>query len=931
MNNLENGVQYVNNVLASSGNTYHGLLNQGATCYLNSVLQVLFMTKDFREAVEKHTCEKRDCMDCHLKSLFDDLKGQTAYTYKITKKLGINRVCEQQDAAEYFEKILGLTSSKASQIFHGLLTHRTKCSAGCTEKEDDGAFWSLPLPLVDFYHENYNVVNGIAEFFRDSDFSGENQMYCDECDAKSDATIKCVIKHHPDVLMLLLKRFDFNYDYMTHVKISCTVDVPYVLQIPEGQTYELYAVIEHFGSLRGGHYTATIKSQDDDKWYNFNDTMVTLLHYQPFQVDNFEKLHDAYLLFYRKKKMHAANTCPQEFGEMSTPAGFPPADSDVYDQNQDGEKKREPKEAEWVDEVSNEHAAAASINTNEETGDKDIRTRSGEIGLPSDHNVEDQGVNVSQILSKNHQEGDEERNDSYYHPQDAQVEKQRGDDDEEDMKGNAESDDQPEKRETQLEGVNDQDNDTVGQNDRQKRRRQEGHDMYNQYSDQSPKWEVSNKHARYAHPHVCVDMQEDEERVDVNRDEGGKMEGDKQSERTEEASAKHLDRDAEQHVDYRFNDFRQNMHGDHGDAQKTEHYCLKTVHVDREGDGLKTELHVKVDKEGESGARERGITSGSRKLLTKYDLCNPEFQVRGRVGEAEQKVSKVDQRCEQGSTGNYKRHEQPREDKRDVKEDKEQMRDDAQRKETSVRNPNLSADVEDKRGFDDVKQSRSQQEISVTHSTHKDIISADKQDEKKQSKGDNKHPQSKAGSSFRRQELPESRGRTESEGDEMRQETTTERHTDNTAQGRHGLKTPKTHVNTEIKETRSIEGRGKRKIKIKIVEETIQQETLVTGVRNLNLNESPLQEPQRRQTKRESETQIISLPKKKTKVSETEEAAEINHAEDKSGKHEKSRKQWWQFITCRKQHRKEKNKKKKTIGCFSFKSRKNADQTLESD
>lgn len=30
-----------------------GLRNQGATCYLNSVLQVLYMTEDFRAAVER--------------------------------------------------------------------------------------------------------------------------------------------------------------------------------------------------------------------------------------------------------------------------------------------------------------------------------------------------------------------------------------------------------------------------------------------------------------------------------------------------------------------------------------------------------------------------------------------------------------------------------------------------------------------------------------------------------------------------------------------------------------------------------------------------------------------------------------------------------------------------------------------------------------
>lgn len=41
--------------------------------------------------------------------------------------------------------------------------------------------------------------------------------------------------------------------------------------------YELYAMVEHVGNLKNGHYTALIKSQDDDKWYNFNDSSVTLV------------------------------------------------------------------------------------------------------------------------------------------------------------------------------------------------------------------------------------------------------------------------------------------------------------------------------------------------------------------------------------------------------------------------------------------------------------------------------------------------------------------------------------------------------------------------------------------------------------------------------------------------------------------------------
>ncbi|KAM4564758.1 ubiquitin carboxyl-terminal hydrolase 12A-like [Fundulus diaphanus] len=298
------------NMFGSNKNTqareYHGLRNQGSTCYLNSVLQVLFMTEDFREAVGSLSLNRcptgcDDRIDRQLDNLFETLKERTGETNRVTRKLGIAKVNEQRDAAEYLEKILTLTSDEASMIFEGLLVNRTVCMGCGDESDEEKSFWNLPLPLRSSSVENYSVVEAIQEFFKDSHCTEDNQLYCETCQGKQDATIKCVINHHPEVLMLLLKRFEFNYYQMSYVKNARVVDVPRTVQIPKNQTYELYAFVEHFGTLNSGHYTATIKSQDEDRWYNFNDSSVSELNCHPFQGKMIKRSQSAYLLFYRKK------------------------------------------------------------------------------------------------------------------------------------------------------------------------------------------------------------------------------------------------------------------------------------------------------------------------------------------------------------------------------------------------------------------------------------------------------------------------------------------------------------------------------------------------------------------------------------------------------------------------------------------------------
>uniref|UniRef100_A0A8C6UCT9 USP domain-containing protein n=1 Tax=Neogobius melanostomus TaxID=47308 RepID=A0A8C6UCT9_9GOBI len=95
---------------------------------------------------------------------------------------------------------------------------------------------------------------------------------------------ECELKHQPDVLVIMLKRFEYDDRLMRNIKNNREVDVPYTLYMPQveynvsiGFTYELYASVEHFGELGFGHYIARIRSQDDGRWYIFDDLNVSVV------------------------------------------------------------------------------------------------------------------------------------------------------------------------------------------------------------------------------------------------------------------------------------------------------------------------------------------------------------------------------------------------------------------------------------------------------------------------------------------------------------------------------------------------------------------------------------------------------------------------------------------------------------------------------
>lgn len=81
--------------------------------------------------------------------------------------------------------------------------------------------------------------------------------------------------------------------------------------------YDLYGVVHHQGALSGGHYVASLKS-DDGQWRLFNDAQVYEIHSRDV-VDS-----SAYILFYIRRDVKKLtlddfwNTSPAKEGEGLT-------------------------------------------------------------------------------------------------------------------------------------------------------------------------------------------------------------------------------------------------------------------------------------------------------------------------------------------------------------------------------------------------------------------------------------------------------------------------------------------------------------------------------------------------------------------------------------------------------------------------------------
>ncbi|KAI6117686.1 hypothetical protein EDD16DRAFT_995965 [Pisolithus croceorrhizus] len=339
---------------------YVGLKNQGATGYMNSLLQSLYCTRYFRKAIYQIPTEDEhpsESVSLALQRVFYHLQtsDQPVGTIELTKSFGWkwNDSFYQHDVQEFNRVLQDNLESKMkgtkaegaiAKLFVGKMKSYIKCVNVDYEASKIEEFEDIQL--------NVKGMENLCESFRyyvaEETMEGENK-YQAEGFGLQDAKKGIIFESFPPVLHLQLKRFEYDIQRDAMVKINDRYEFPFEIDLAEfideaslarleSWLYRLCGVMVHSGDANGGHYFALIKPDRKTRWLKFDDDRVTPVtdrevleenyggealngYLYPMQRDQFRTMKrstNAYMLVYVRDAMIDEVLAPLK--EEDTPA-----------------------------------------------------------------------------------------------------------------------------------------------------------------------------------------------------------------------------------------------------------------------------------------------------------------------------------------------------------------------------------------------------------------------------------------------------------------------------------------------------------------------------------------------------------------------------------------------------------------------------------
>ncbi|CDQ64739.1 unnamed protein product [Oncorhynchus mykiss] len=234
-------------ILNKSDTGYVGLVNQAMTCYLNSLLQTLFMTPEFRNALYNWEFEESEedpvtSIPYQLQRLFlllQTSKKRAIETTDVTRSFGwdSSEAWQQHDVQELCRVMFDALEQKwkqteqadlINQLYQGKLKDYVRCLECGYESWRIDTYLDIPLVIRPFgASQAYgSVEEALQAFVQPETLDGANQYFCERCKKKCDARKGLRFLHFPYLLTLQLKRFDFDYTTMHRIKLNDRMSFP---------------------------------------------------------------------------------------------------------------------------------------------------------------------------------------------------------------------------------------------------------------------------------------------------------------------------------------------------------------------------------------------------------------------------------------------------------------------------------------------------------------------------------------------------------------------------------------------------------------------------------------------------------------------------------------------------------------------------------